>query len=34
MEALADLRVDVAAIRSYLLEDDDEEEEEGADGEV
>jgi hypothetical protein len=34
MEALADLRVDVAAIRSFLLEEDDEEEEEGPDGEV
>ena len=34
MEALADLRVDVAAIRIYLLEEDDEGEEEGPDGEV
>jgi hypothetical protein len=34
MEALADLRVDVTAIRRYLLEEDDEEEEEGPDGEV
>jgi hypothetical protein len=35
MEALADLRADVTAIRTYLLEEDDEEEgEEGADGEV
>lgn len=34
MEALADLRVDVTAIRRYLLEEDDEEEEEGSDGEV
>jgi hypothetical protein len=34
MEALADLRVDITAIRRYLLEEDDEEEEEGPDGEV
>jgi hypothetical protein len=34
MEALADLRVDVVAIRRFLLEEDDEEEEEGSDGEV
>lgn len=35
MEALADLRADVTAIRTFLLEEDDEEEgEEGADGEV
>jgi hypothetical protein len=34
MEALADLRVDVTAIRSFLLEEDDEGEEEGPDGEV
>jgi hypothetical protein len=34
MEALADLRVDITAIRTYLLEDNDEEEEEGPDGEV
>lgn len=34
-EALADLRVDVAAIRSFLLdEEDDEGEEEGPDGEA
>jgi len=34
MEALADLRVAVSAIRRYLLEEDDEEEEEEPDGEV
>jgi hypothetical protein len=35
MEALADLRADVATIRAYLLdEEDDEGEQEGADGET